>query len=619
MKYPRKIIDRAKSRLQDYRLTPFDWAAENMDFGRATNYETELKTLFDPTYMPFLREPSEACINRNVSECWILKCSRAGASENAILVPLRFIVAKRQQPALYVSGNQKFVEDFMEQRVKRGFELSADTAEAYHRARATEHRIIFDGMDFMVAWPASKMAFKGSGYSFIALDEVSTYKDAAIINVIRKRTANWRHSTIVGISSPATEIMRPSSEDPIFIEYESGTCKLWTMKDSNGQEFDFKMSGLKWDHEAKDQKTGKWNLARVAETAHYETPSGAVIAEEDRMRHVRQTDAHWRQTNFDAPAGRESYYVNAPMTPFKTGDFAHIATTFLESKRRGRRDLRAFFYEYMPERVEDEEKGAVSENDIYEIQRRNIYGRGEVPMSDAVLVLLVDTQDRFFVYSLWALGKTQQALIDHGIEQDKQRLVDLRKHTYKTTTGKELRITCGMIDTGGHRTHEIYTFCARNKWMMAIKGDNGQSTTRVHPVKMSNIEGLRLRLLHPTYFRDELSHAMQGTSGIELMFHSDIDEDYVRQITGEVWTIDEKPDRYGQRRGRYKKIRTNDYYDVAHYAFAARFVCQHLVIRLGVDQVEQTAVMYAEDAVVTHPPAKPDANKPTKRRGIRYA
>jgi len=615
-----KIADYCLPNDINYGLTPFDWAEKNLSFGRCENYETEFKAAFDPYYMPFLREPSEAIINPDVSECWVMKCSRAGVSENAILIPLRFMVARMKKPVLYVSGNQKSTEDFMETRIKRGFMLSEETEKEFNAARSTEHRIIFRGMDLNVAWPASTMAFKQSGYATIFLDEVSTYKTVEILDIIRKRTANWRHSTIVGISSPATEINRPSSEDPIFVEYDSGTRKLWMMRDENGQEFHFELSGIKWDQDAKDKKTGKWNLRRVAESAHYVTPSGAVITDETRMQHVRQEGAYWSATNPEAVKGRESYYVNSPMTPFKTGDFSHIAVRFLEAKSRGKKAMRAFFYEYMPEPVAELNEAMVSEGSIWDLQKRNVYDRMTVPMDDAVVITTVDTQDKYFVYTTWAMTQTRQALIDHGYETDKDRLEkNLNEQEFISGNGKVLKLTCCLIDTGGHRTHEVYQLCARNNRFIALKGDNGQSTSKIHPVKLSDVEGLPLRLLHPTYFKDEFSHALQELLGVEVLFHKDIDEDYVRQVTGEILVTDEKADRYGQHKQFWKKIRTNDFFDCSVYAFAARFICQHLIGRLGVERADSALAKYPDDEEKNVEPAKEKPIRKRPRMRVKYA
>lgn len=559
--------------VRDYNLHPFDWAAENLDYSLCTAYESQLKTRFNPLYMPYMREPAGAIINPRVKECWILKCSRAGATENSILLALRFIVACQQMPSIYVGGDQKFTEFFFDTRIKRGFQLSQVTAEKYAAARSTEHAINFESMDLTIAWPSSRMAFKGSGYAFIGLDEVSTYKDASIIDVIRKRTANWRHATIFGISSPATEIDRPSTEDPIFIEYNSGTQKKWMMRDENGELFSYEMSGIKWDQSAK-LADGSWDYNRVYETAHYETPSGAIITESERMKHVRQEGAFWLATNNNAVAGRESYYINAPMTPFESGEFGHIAVKFLLAKASGnKRKMRAFFYEYMPEPINDDQEKAVSEQQIIDLQKANIYARGKNPLSKSVNIITIDTQDRYFVWSVWALSDTQHALIDHGYETDLNKFNAMRE---------TFRLQYGCIDTGGHRTDEVYRYCARNRWMFPVKGDNYTTTSFKKPISQSDVYGLKLMRIHPSYFKDIMHECLNRRGIVQLMFHNQIptDQDYLKQITGEA--LRQTEDKRGNIRFEWVKIAThNDFFDCMAYSFAMRFVLHNKLQSLG--------------------------------------
>ena len=59
----------------------WEWARDSVDFSREPRYDTEYKAPYDPEYMPFFKEPAECVNDRDVKECWVLKCSRAGASE----------------------------------------------------------------------------------------------------------------------------------------------------------------------------------------------------------------------------------------------------------------------------------------------------------------------------------------------------------------------------------------------------------------------------------------------------------------------------------------------------------------------------------------------------------
>ncbi len=335
------------------RLNVWQWAAANIDYSRVLAYETELKAPYDPEYMPYWKEPAEGITDRDIAEIWLLKCGRAGASENLILNGIRFCVAVAPQPILYMSGQQQSVERFFEKRIKAGFDLAAETAAKFRRARIREHEIYFDDMDLIAGWPAGKMAFKQSGYPKIFADEISTFPGYST-DMLRKRTANYSFATIVGVSSPDPAQKRSSSDDPIFIEFESGDQRYWFMLDpKTGKLFRFEMGGpetkfgLKWDKKAK-RPDGTWDLNKVKASAHYVTPDGTIIKNNKRMAIVKT--GKWVPTNKAALKGVRSYHLNSFYTPFRDGDFGYIACAFLKAKRGGLMPLRVFIYEFLAER-----------------------------------------------------------------------------------------------------------------------------------------------------------------------------------------------------------------------------------------------------------------------------
>ena len=107
--------------------------------------------------------------------------------------------------------------------------------------------------------------------------------------------------------------------------------------------------------------------------------------------------------------------------------------------------------------------------------------RNLVPPETACLVLVADTQQASFYYELWALGYAPQIsahMMRHGIVESFHDLEGMLDETYSDHTGKQFRISSGLIDSGGtrrgyqkhSRTVEVYEWCSRNRQMMPIKG-----------------------------------------------------------------------------------------------------------------------------------------------------
>lgn len=334
------------------RMTVPEWARENVDFSRVPSYETPLRGPYDPDFMPYWKEPAEAATDPAVREIWALKPSRAGASENLLLNPLRYTVACDPKSTLYISGDQTLTEDFMETRIKLGLRCARGCAGKLALARSAEHRIYFEDMDLIVRWPRAKGAFKQRGYALILADEVSTWPTFGP-DMLRQRAETYGFAHIIGVSSMDPAQRRPSKEDPIFQLFLEGDQRYWMMPDPKTRRLfrwemgtDKTVHGLKWDPKARrEDKT--WDYDRLRASAYYVTPDGTRIENDKRLALVAK--GHWRATNARAPAGRRSYHLNAFCLPWKKGDFGDVAVEFLKAKRAGPEQLRVFVYEFLAE------------------------------------------------------------------------------------------------------------------------------------------------------------------------------------------------------------------------------------------------------------------------------
>ncbi len=176
----------------------------------------------------------------------------------------------------------------------------------------------------------------------------------------------------------------------------------------------------------------------------------------------------------------------------------------------------------------------------------------------------------------------------------------------------EHAVTVQGIDTG-HRTIEVYNYCLSAQiTTIPIKGDTGATTTQSTPVRVQEIDHypnsrrlphgrtIHLRHLHPMYFRDILTTTLKPLEVTEgqseeaafkalpfrIHFHEEIDNEFVSQITGEI-VVTEPPDKYGNVKRYYKKIRVNDYFDCAHYALAVKYMMSKALIEMeGIESGE---------------------------------
>jgi phage terminase large subunit GpA-like protein len=536
----------ASVRLPDSRPV-WRWAADEVDFSRCATYETELKTKYSPDYLPYFNEIQDAITDRDVSEVWVLKNSRAGATENCILNPIRWAVARGGYHILFVSGNEDGAIDFFEKRIKDGLKLAKASRQKLSAATRNDRtRVYFSDGNITVTWPRNRMAFKASGYNLIFADEVSIWSEYAT-DMLRKRGDNWAFSKIIGVSSPDPSQKRGSDDDPIFVEYTSGDRREWRCRSPNrGNEFVFMMGdnttphGLKWGADAK-REDGTWNLDRVYETAHFVCPDGDIIHNRDRMNIVR--GGRWVPTTpQSARSGVRSYHVNSFMSPFKSGDFGAIAVAFLKANAAGPQALRTFVYEYLAEPWYGE-KTEITVNQIED--RRGAYRHGikasTLPAYQylanrrSVTLMTVDVQ-KAKLYCLvreWFDGGDSALVEWQELTAWKDVAALKAKHGVKRV----------FIDLGyTERRDEVLEQCiygevkgaipmfGRDTLKDAVKADErdpfegtGRASGRKVPMVTFN----------PDQIKHTLSRLIDGEDPHQWLLPSDIDNNYIMQVTSE--------------------------------------------------------------------------------------
>lgn len=522
-------------------LNVWQWAAKHVDFSRAPNYDTPIHGPYDAEYMPYWKEPAECVTDPDVREITVLKATRTGGSENMLLNPIRYCVAMKPQPVLYVTSDQLSAERFMEKRIKRGLRCAETTAKALRDAQATQHDIAFQSMDFRVTWPKAKQAFKQDGWALVLCDELSTWPEFSA-DMARRRTDSYPFPHIVFLSSPDPAQRRASDDDPIFVEYKRGDQRKWMCADPAGGEFCFELGergkvGLQWDASAR-RDDGTWDYDKVEASAYYLTPGGARIENVDRRKVVAA--GRWKPTNPNAPVACRSYHVTAFMVPFSSGDFGKIAVAFLKAKAGGPVSLRGFVYEYLAEPwTQDVER--VYDNVI--TQRCAEYVKGQsyfdlhADYKDVVRsrLMTVDVQKDHFWYVVreWCAGG-KSCLVEWGSCGTWDQLDEIAsRHKAEAV----------VVDSGyGERATEVYEECIRRR-MVPAKGDDRGSTPDL-PWRKSDInpyegtrrakdgESLQLILWHTDTFKLMLLARLRGDASGWFVYRG-IERDYCLQITAE--------------------------------------------------------------------------------------
>jgi hypothetical protein len=567
------------------------WAAKSVDYSRAQNYDTPYRGPFDPELMPFWKEPLEAAQLPDVREIAILKCSRAGYSENLVLTDLRYTVARNPEPTLYVTGKMEIAKGFLDRRIARGMELSAETRREYRAAKTVGTDIQFPSMDFRATWASSDTATKSDGWARIHADEVSLWSEFTC-DAVRRRCAAYPFHHIVYGGSIDFERRGDPNDDPMLKLYAESDRRVWTMTDENGQDFTFQFSGLQWDQAAKSGDD--WDIDRAAASAYYQTPSGVVVTDADRMRVVRA--GRWVVTN---PHGiRRGYKVVAPMVPFADCTFANLVRQFLSAKTRmsdatkdarERNTLRTYFAEMWAEPHFAKAEFATEENLI---DRVGEYSYGERMGESAAyklhyvgaptgIYVTVDVQkDHLWVcVREWiAANGGDSALVEFFQASTWKEVFDA------ATKWKAERVYC---DAGYPlRKAEVYEIAMKTPGFVPVVGSDKLNAlyrrSNIDPyegtIRQGKVGTITLYTINPDMFRSILLDSINGKTVQRWAIPRGTPMDYQRQVTSTKKVM-----------GEWKSVRRDDHaFDCETLQIFAAI--RHRVLRILKDQpTEQDA------------------------------
>jgi len=296
------------------------------------------------------------------------------------------------------------------------------------------------------------------------------------------------------------------------------------------------------------------------------------------------------------------FHLNALASRWKTWE--SIVDDFLTAKKKGREALKVFVNTMLAESWEEESE--VDFNDL--LSKRRQYYNCIIPKQVLALTCGVDVQDNRLEYEIvgWSEGKTSWG-IKYGIilgdpahEETWAKLDEVLFSNYTREDGLQMHIMSTCIDSGGHKTQEVYEYCRKNflRNVYAIKGVGGSGVPFVKIPKNVNDAGVFLFNIGVDVGKDTLFSRLKTAYENEAGFcHFPIesdkgyDEDYFKGLTSE-----HKITKYtkGQARIVWEKRSDrarNEPLDIRNYATAALEI---KCVGLPYDLLEHLAKMNSE-------------------------
>lgn len=529
-----------------------EWCERNIDFARCSTYDTPRPWKYSIDDMPYMREIMEAQFDPAVREIVVLKCSRAGITENAVFMPMRYRIARDPDRQLYVGPQEEKTKELYRERMYKGLRLSDETSRKLASAALDiENFIDFGDSTLTATHNQDRSISKGSGWPIIYCDEASQYKGFKV-DMIRERAATYRWAHILWCSSPDPEQTRESKDDPIFILFDESDKRYWMMRDRDGSRFRYvlgtrdSIDGLKWDKTAK-RVDGSWDLNRVAQTAHYVTPSGTIITNDERLRYVKTGE--WQSAGNDkSRPGIRGYHLNRFHVPFASGDFGDIAVKWLSAVKQGQMAIRTFRYEIEAEKYSGEVQ-IVKDDAIKSLEAQ--YERGQlVSKADGYKTIYigkpshvlvgVDVQQASRDDNLYWIAREfikggDSGLVDYGTCATWGQLKEV------SVRYRAAKVICDSKYEA--RAREVREQCVRGVMrgmIPCIGSDSIKEMFRV--VDRDLMEGTAQQgqfakvpfvTFHPDQTKDLLFRLLCGTDGHKYYTFRDVDELYKRHMLSE--------------------------------------------------------------------------------------
>lgn len=199
----------------------------------------------------------------------------------------------------------------------------------------------------------------------------------------------------------------------------------------------------------------------------------------------------------DSPlTDRMVFRWNSFVSPFRT--FNLIQREYEQTKDK-LHDYRNFFQCWLAEFWVDDISKTSS---LKLIEKVKDYSRGDVPSFVKVITAGIDSQDDGFYVEFRGFGSGKMtALIDHvyipcrlntmAIEEIAQIFKrEIFERVFMGANNERWGISLCAIDSGGHRTQEIYALCRYFDKLIAVHGRNSQNTTIIYS-KEHNLYAVR--------------------------------------------------------------------------------------------------------------------------------
>ena len=417
----------------------------------------------------------------------------------------------------------------------------------------------YPGGYLMFSWAGSPKTARGRSAPKVFCDEVDGYEttpEGHPVNLLWQRAATFGDQRCLFLTST------PTIKNYSFIEssYQAGDMRRFYVPCPHCEEYiTFDWRNVVWDKDPEGE--------HLPDTAVYVCEKcGGML--DDRQRLMAISVGKWVASK--PFKGHASFHLNEMYSPFRR--LKDIVRSFLEKKATN--DLQTFVNVSLAETWETQ--GEKVDADNLQARREPM---AALPAKVMLLTAGVDVQDNRFEVTVegWmpdneSVRYRHEVLYgDPSSPQIWDALTSVLQTTYETEDGRTLAIRGTGIDSGGHYTNAVYSYCLKNAHnrVFALKGVGGEGKPPVGRPSRNNVAKCPLFPVGVDTIKLDLFHRMAvNTVGPGYIHLSDtLDDEYCYQLAAE--TIETRFVRGHPVRKFVKTRERNEALDCGVYSHAA--------------------------------------------------
>lgn len=440
---------------------------------------------------PYQKEIMDAITDITIKKVVVMSAAQVGKTDAMILNPIGYYIHYEPSPIMVLQPTIQMAEAFSKDRLSPMLrDTTVLTERVNDKSRNSGNTIlqkIFPGGHVTMVGANSPSSLASRPIRVLLADEIDRYPATAgsegdpLFLAAKRLTTFWNRKE-VDVSTPTIKGL-----SRIEVEFENSSRGEWNAPCPCCGE----LQPLTWSGVVFDKND-------LSEIKYVCCKCGVISSEVEWKEHF--IDGCFVHEDPDNPV--RGFHLNTLASTLAT--WREVVEKFLianEEKKKGNVELMKVWTNTELGETWEEEGEQLEDEDL--LKRREKYNC-EIPDEVLYLTAGVDTQDdRFEVevvgwgpeYESW--GIKYAAIYGDNSDINNQVWKDLDtflQQTWEKPDGTKLKISCTCVDSGGHRTNQVYKFCkARfNRRVFAIKGSNDSAAAYIQKPTKSNREGAYL-------------------------------------------------------------------------------------------------------------------------------